>query len=113
MDDLTDDYGRRRLEIEEAIRCELFVEAAGPSLSPRSFFGKEARGAALRQAGPTFHIHHDHFPTDAKDEDWLVQVGQRGWIVLTKDHRIWLGLIYLPGQISGGKLEVVGLELAT
>jgi uncharacterized protein (DUF433 family) len=28
MDDLADDYGRRRLEIEEAIRCELSVEAA-------------------------------------------------------------------------------------
>jgi uncharacterized protein (DUF433 family) len=28
VDDLADDYGRRRLEIEEAIRCELSVEAA-------------------------------------------------------------------------------------
>jgi uncharacterized protein (DUF433 family) len=28
MDDLADDYGRTRLEIEEAIRCELLVEAA-------------------------------------------------------------------------------------
>lgn len=28
MDDLAEDYGRRRLEIEEAIRCELSVEAA-------------------------------------------------------------------------------------
>ena len=44
--------------------------------------------AALRQAGATLHIHDDHFPSDAKDEDWLAQAGQRGWIVLTKDHRI-------------------------
>lgn len=28
MDDLAEDYGRRRLDIEEAIRCELSVEAA-------------------------------------------------------------------------------------
>ena len=28
VDDLADDYGRKRLEIEEAIRCELLVEAA-------------------------------------------------------------------------------------
>ncbi|MFQ5925967.1 MAG: DUF433 domain-containing protein [Terriglobia bacterium] len=28
IDDLTDDYGRQRLEIEEAIRCELQLEAA-------------------------------------------------------------------------------------
>jgi uncharacterized protein (DUF433 family) len=28
VDDLTKDYGRQRLEIEEAIRCELWTEAA-------------------------------------------------------------------------------------
>lgn len=28
VDDLADDYGRHRLEIEEAIRCELWLEAA-------------------------------------------------------------------------------------
>lgn len=28
MDDLADAYGRKRLEIEEAIRCELWIEAA-------------------------------------------------------------------------------------
>ena len=28
VDDLANDYGRKRLEIEEAIRCELWVEAA-------------------------------------------------------------------------------------
>ena len=38
--------------------------------------------------GATLHIHDDHFPPDAKDEDWLTEAGQRGWIVLTKDHRI-------------------------
>ncbi len=43
---------------------------------------------ALRQAGATLHIHDDHFPPNAKDEDWLAEAGQRGWIVLTKDHRI-------------------------
>jgi hypothetical protein len=33
-------------------------------------------------------IHDDHFPPDAKDADWLRAVGDRGWIVLTKDDRI-------------------------
>lgn len=28
VDDLADDYGRKRLEIEEAIRCELWLQAA-------------------------------------------------------------------------------------
>ncbi len=34
------------------------------------------------------HVHDDHFPIDARDEEWLSQVGLLGWIVLTKDHRI-------------------------
>jgi predicted nuclease of predicted toxin-antitoxin system len=50
--------------------------------------GKKRVASALREAGATLHIHDDHFPPDAKDEDWLAEAGQRGWIVLTKDHRI-------------------------
>ncbi len=50
--------------------------------------GKKRVATALRQAGVTLHIHDDHFSPDAKDEDWLTEAGQRGWIVLTKDHRI-------------------------
>ena len=33
-------------------------------------------------------LHDDHFPQDAKDADWLPDVGARGWVVLTKDKRI-------------------------
>jgi hypothetical protein len=33
-------------------------------------------------------IHDDHFAPDAKDADWLRVVGDRGWVVLTKDDRI-------------------------
>lgn len=43
---------------------------------------------ALRETGAILHIHDDHFPPDAKDEDWLTEAGRRGWIVLTKDHRV-------------------------
>ena len=43
---------------------------------------------ALRRAGATVHVHDDHFPPAAKDEEWLTQAGQKNWIVLTKDHRI-------------------------
>jgi PIN like domain len=42
----------------------------------------------LRDIGETVEIHDDHFASDAKDEDWLSEVGKRGWIVLTKDDRI-------------------------
>lgn len=68
--------------------------ANSPSKRPDPVFfldrslGKNRVATALRQAGATLHIHDDHFPPDAKDEDWLAEAGQRGWIVLTKDHRI-------------------------
>ncbi|MGH7205064.1 MAG: hypothetical protein ACREI2_02520 [Nitrospiraceae bacterium] len=50
--------------------------------------GKKRIATALRDAGATVHVHDDHFPPDARDEEWLTQVGQNGWVVLTKDHRI-------------------------
>lgn len=50
--------------------------------------GKIRIATALRQAGAIVHIHDDYFLPNAKDEDWLTQVGLNGWIVLTKDHRI-------------------------
>ena len=68
--------------------------ANSPSKRPDPVFfldrslGKNRVATALRQAGATLHIHDDHFPPNAKDEDWLAEAGQRGWIVLTKDHRI-------------------------
>jgi PIN like domain len=43
---------------------------------------------ALREIGETVEIHDDHFAPDAKDEDWLAEVGKLGWVVLTKDDRI-------------------------
>jgi predicted nuclease of predicted toxin-antitoxin system len=44
--------------------------------------------AALRQAGLTVEIHEDHFAPDALDVEWLPQVGEWGWVVLTKDANI-------------------------
>lgn len=32
-------------------------------------------------------MHDDNFARDAKDQDWLAEVGKRGWVVLTKDKR--------------------------
>jgi len=50
--------------------------------------GRKIVAQALRELGETVEIHDDHFLPDAKDEDWLLEVGKRGWIVLTKDDRI-------------------------
>jgi len=63
---------------------------------PPSFFtffldrslGRRKVANVLRGAGATVEIHDDHFSPDTRDEDWLQEVGRRGWIVLTKDSRI-------------------------
>jgi hypothetical protein len=45
-------------------------------------------GIALQQAGLRVEFHADHFADDADDATWISVVGQRGWIVLTKDKAI-------------------------
>ena len=62
-------------------------------LSAHTFFldrslGRKIVAQALRDAGATVVVHDDRFPPDASDEDWLREVGQRGWVVLTKDKMI-------------------------
>jgi hypothetical protein len=42
----------------------------------------------LKAAGATVAVHSDLFPDDAPDRLWLTECGRRGYIVLTKDHRI-------------------------
>jgi predicted nuclease of predicted toxin-antitoxin system len=61
--------------------------------SPITFFIDRCLGSkrivtALRQTGVTVEVHEDHFPANAPDVDWLPEVGQRGWVVLTKDANI-------------------------
>lgn len=43
---------------------------------------------ALRQAGAVVEVHADHFAPDTADDVWLSAVGQRGWVVITKDKGI-------------------------
>lgn len=44
---------------------------------------------SLRKEGATVVIHDDHFKKqDMKDEDWLREVGEHNWVVLTKDKKI-------------------------
>jgi predicted nuclease of predicted toxin-antitoxin system len=33
-------------------------------------------------------VHDDHFSPNARDEEWLSEVGRLQWVVLTKDARI-------------------------
>lgn len=57
--------------------------------------GKKIVPGILRAAGVQVEAHDDHFAQSATDEHWLREVGARGWIVLTKDHRIWYRLTEL------------------
>jgi len=50
--------------------------------------GNKVVAQALRDAGVEAQTHSGHFALDAADEEWLLEVGRRGWIVLTKDDRI-------------------------
>ncbi|WP_071188231.1 hypothetical protein [Trichormus sp. NMC-1] len=50
--------------------------------------GKKSIAETLRTAGIIVEIHDDHFDKGALDVDWLPQVGEKGWVVLTKDDRI-------------------------
>jgi predicted nuclease of predicted toxin-antitoxin system len=49
--------------------------------------GKHTVSSALRNAGAQVELHDDHFQPDAKDAEWLLEAGRRGWVVLTKDKR--------------------------
>jgi predicted nuclease of predicted toxin-antitoxin system len=51
---------------------------------------------ALIDAGIAVEIHDDHFARDEEDRVWLRTVGERGWVVLTKDQR----LRYRPLEIA-------------
>ena len=50
----------------------------------------------LIKAGLAVEIHDDHFTRDEEDRVWLRTVGERGWVVLTKDQR----LRYRPLEIA-------------
>ncbi len=45
-------------------------------------------GHDLRASGLNVEFHADHFADDADDQTWISEVGQRGWVVLTKDKAI-------------------------
>ena len=74
----------------------------------------------LIKAGLAVEIHDDHFARDEEDRVWLRAVGERGWVVITKDQR----LRYRPleiGALRASKARVFvltagnlrGIDIAT
>jgi predicted nuclease of predicted toxin-antitoxin system len=58
--------------------------------------GIEPIRTELIKAGLVVEIHDDHFARDEDDRVWLRTVGERHWVVLTKDQR----LRYRPLEIA-------------
>ena len=72
----------------EQSRSKVSVETGVTTFFIDRCLGSKRVVAALRQAGITVEIHDDHFAPDAADVDWLPQVGEWDWVVLTKDANI-------------------------
>jgi predicted nuclease of predicted toxin-antitoxin system len=58
--------------------------------------GIEPIRTELFSADHVVEVHDDHFARDEEDRVWLRTVGERGWVVLTKDQR----LRYNPLEIA-------------
>lgn len=75
---------------------------------------------ALRKAGATVEVHIDHFAQAAPDLEWIPEVGNRGWVLITRDANIRRNPLEraayeaagLRGFVVTGK-DLGGSELAT
>jgi len=59
----------------------------------------------LKNAGVHVERHSDHFADDARDEDWLKEISERGWYVLTHDRR----MRYRPNEMDAIKRFKIGM----
>ena len=50
--------------------------------------GGQLVSSALQEAGASVERLRDHFAPGTPDQEWLTEVGNRRWVVLTKDKRI-------------------------
>ena len=61
----------------------------------------------MRLSGYHVELHTDHFDEDAPDPEWLPEVGQRGWIVFTKDNHIHINQIEIVALLKSGTAAFV------
>ena len=50
--------------------------------------GVEPIRTELVKSGLVVEVHDDHFARDEEDRVWLKAIGERGWVVFTKDQRL-------------------------
>lgn len=65
--------------------------------------GKNIFASLLRAADLSVEIHDDHFPPDARDEEWLRKAGEKNWVVVTNDRHIR----YRPIELAALKASKV------
>jgi predicted nuclease of predicted toxin-antitoxin system len=78
------------------------LSPAPPPLFIDRSLGRLTIASALRAQGAEVHTHDAHFAQNARDEEWLAEVGRRGWAVITKDTRIRYRQTELSALIAGG-----------
>jgi hypothetical protein len=61
--------------------------------------------AILRGAGLAVEAHASHFKDSTPDEEWLAEVGRRGWIAISHDRRIR----YKPNELEAVMTHGVAL----
>jgi hypothetical protein len=59
----------------------------------------------LVAGGLVVHKHADHFAADCPDEEWLEEIGGKGWVAITHDKRIR----YKPNELAAVKKHNVRL----
>ena len=59
----------------------------------------------LKENGIAVERHFDHFADNATDEEWLSEIGKRGWYVLTHDQRIR----YKPNEKEAVRIHGIGM----
>ena len=56
----------------------------------------------MQEAGATIELHTDHFAQNAPDTEWLPVVGQRGWVILTKDSKLLTNQLEIIALLKSG-----------
>jgi hypothetical protein len=57
---------------------------------------------ALRARGVDVEVKTDHFAPDTKDTDWLLEVGKRGWVILSKDKHLRHNYLEIVSLLESG-----------
>lgn len=74
--------------------------------------GNTIIATALRAAGHRVEVHSDHFPQtqtepETTDEEWLRQIGSRGWIILSKDRNMTMNQIEIVALLESGTASFI------